>query len=150
MTSTPAAGCEVCERTTFGVVVHETSHAMIAVPYAQRTRFAAVVVPNRHIESLADANDDEVAELFSLARHIALVLEKEMDVDGLNTWIDAGRIDREVFGHLLLELVPRYVDDDYVYVHRASLKSEMCTNVETDVAWYRSVLTRLTDRNANA
>jgi len=48
---------------TSELIVEKNQHWTVIVPYAARFSFETWIIPNRHLRSLADATDDELAEL---------------------------------------------------------------------------------------
>ena len=71
-----------------------------------------MVVPKRHIATLAEASGEELAELMVLAQRAEIVLTEAYRPDGMNLGINLGRpAGAGVPGHLHLHLVPRWDGD---------------------------------------
>ena len=71
-----------------------------------------MVVPNRHIGSLAEATPDELMELMVLTRRAELALTEAYQPHGLNLGINMGRpAGAGVPGHLHMHVVPRWNGD---------------------------------------
>jgi ATP adenylyltransferase len=71
-----------------------------------------MVVPNRHIPSLADATADELNELIELTRRAELALGEAYEPDGLNIGINLGKAaGAGVLDHLHMHVVPRWNGD---------------------------------------
>jgi ATP adenylyltransferase len=71
-----------------------------------------LVVPNRHIASLASANDNELVEVMRFTRHAELALGEAYNPDGINVGINLGRsAGAGIVGHLHVHVVPRWTGD---------------------------------------
>jgi ATP adenylyltransferase len=71
-----------------------------------------LVVPNRHIASLAAATTDELAELIELARRAELAVKEAYSPHGLNMGINLGKpAGAGILDHLHMHVVPRWNGD---------------------------------------
>jgi ATP adenylyltransferase len=71
-----------------------------------------MVVPNRHVPSLAALEADELAELMQLTRRSEIVLNEAYAPQGINVGINLGRpAGAGVADHLHVHLVPRWTGD---------------------------------------
>lgn len=71
-----------------------------------------MVVPNRHIATLAEASHEELAELMTMTQRAEIALTEAYRPDGMNLGINLGRpAGAGVPGHLHLHLVPRWDGD---------------------------------------
>jgi ATP adenylyltransferase len=71
-----------------------------------------MVVPNRHIRSLADADDDELFELTKLTQLAERALTRAYDPHGLNMGINIGKpAGAGILDHVHLHVVPRWNGD---------------------------------------
>jgi ATP adenylyltransferase len=71
-----------------------------------------MVVPNRHVATLADASADELSELMALTRRAELVLNEVYKPHGLNVGINLGRpAGAGIVDHLHVHIVPRWTGD---------------------------------------
>ena len=71
-----------------------------------------MVVPNRHVASLAATTADEQAELMRLTRHAEIALTEAYTPQGINVGINLGRpAGAGVVDHLHVHLVPRWNGD---------------------------------------
>ena len=71
-----------------------------------------LVVPNRHAPYLADLNEEEGAQMFRVAQHVAAALrECSLKCEGVNFFLaDGVAAGQEVF-HVHLHVFPRYSGD---------------------------------------
>jgi ATP adenylyltransferase len=71
-----------------------------------------MIVPNRHLGSLADATAEEACELMELARRAEIALTEVYAPHGMNMGINLGKpAGAGVLGHLHLHVVPRWNGD---------------------------------------
>ena len=71
-----------------------------------------MVVPNRHIGSLAEAVPNELADLMTMTRRAEIALTEAYRPHGMNLGINLGRpAGAGVPGHLHMHLVPRWDGD---------------------------------------
>lgn len=71
-----------------------------------------MVVPNRHIATLAQASGDELGEMIRLARHAEMALTEVYAPHGMNLGMNLGRpAGAGVADHFHLHVVPRWTGD---------------------------------------
>jgi ATP adenylyltransferase len=71
-----------------------------------------LVVPYKQSPDLNGLTDDEVADLWKLARRCVNVLQQEMKAEGFNIGINLGRVaGAGIAGHLHIHIVPRWFGD---------------------------------------
>ena len=71
-----------------------------------------MVVPNRHVATLASTTSDEQAELMRFMRHAEMALTEAYAPQGLNIGVNLGRpAGAGVLDHLHVHLVPRWNGD---------------------------------------
>jgi ATP adenylyltransferase len=71
-----------------------------------------MVVPNRHIATLASASSDELAEMMQLVRHAERALGEAYTPHGVNVGMNLGRpAGAGIVDHLHMHVVPRWNGD---------------------------------------
>ena len=71
-----------------------------------------MVVPSRHVATLATSTPDELAELMRLTRHAEMALTEAYTPQGINVGINLGRpAGAGIVDHLHVHLVPRWTGD---------------------------------------
>ena len=71
-----------------------------------------LVVPNRHVATLAEATADELSELIALTRRAEMALAEAYQPHGMNMGINLGKpAGAGVPGHLHMHVVPRWNGD---------------------------------------
>jgi ATP adenylyltransferase len=110
-----AAGCVFCdaqsgEQGSLVVFRGETCYVILnKFPY---NNGHLMIVPNRHIPSLAAATEAELCELIDLARRAEVALGEAYTPHGLNMGINIGKpAGAGVLDHVHLHVVPRWNGD---------------------------------------
>ena len=71
-----------------------------------------MVVPNRHVGTLAAATADELTELMRLTRHAEMALGEAYRPQGINVGVNLGRsAGAGIVDHLHIHVVPRWTGD---------------------------------------
>ncbi|MCH7477502.1 MAG: HIT family protein [SAR324 cluster bacterium] len=70
-----------------------------------------LVVPKKHFTSLFDADDDSLAQTFSVVRKLAVALQKALGIDSLNLLQANGRWAAQSVPHFHFHVIPRREND---------------------------------------
>jgi ATP adenylyltransferase len=71
-----------------------------------------MVAPLRHVKGLKDLSDDEIADLFRVAKRVMAILDRKLKPHGYNLGMNIGRVAGAGFeNHLHLHIVPRWRGD---------------------------------------
>ena len=71
----------------------------------------ALIVPRRHIPSIAEATPEERLALFALLDHVRQQVDDQHHPDGYNIGINDGQAAGQTVPHLHIHLIPRYTGD---------------------------------------
>jgi ATP adenylyltransferase len=111
---TAGDGCVFCRAATQDdpLVVHRGAGAFVILNLFPYNNGHLMVVPRRHIATLAEASADELSELMLLARDCERVLTAAYAPHGINVGLNLGRAaGAGVADHLHVHLVPRWNGD---------------------------------------
>lgn len=121
MTGTDRApGCIFCQAadedeahaSQAALVVHRADTAFVILNLYPYNNGHLMVVPRRHIASLAEARPDEVTALMALTRLAEMALTEAYQPNGLNVGMNLGKAaGAGVADHLHIHLVPRWNGD---------------------------------------
>ncbi len=106
--------CEAVERpaSESPLVVCRGRHAFVILNLYPYNNGHLMVVPNRHVGSLADAAPAELQELMELTRQAEMALDEVYHPQGLNLGMNLGRpAGGGVADHLHMHVVPRWNGD---------------------------------------
>jgi histidine triad (HIT) family protein len=112
--------CIFCARlggADFWLTVLETPHSVAAVANHQRTPGSLIVVPRRHVLSLAELSAAESVDFLRTTRRACAAVERAYDPDGLYVW-QGGRIP---LPHVHLRICPRFADLPYSFAPNSAL-----------------------------
>lgn len=70
-----------------------------------------LVIPRRHVASLAELTADEAGAIWSLLAEARSGLDAEFRPDGYNVGVNDGRAAGQTVMHLHVHLIPRYEGD---------------------------------------
>ncbi len=71
----------------------------------------SLILPKRHIASIFDATNDEVAALWEGVKQAKIDLIREFSPDGFNIGINDGLASGQTILHLHIHVIPRYKGD---------------------------------------
>ena len=109
------AGCVFCEALAgdeASLVVFRGVSCYVILNKFPYNNGHLMVVPNRHVSSLADATAEELRELVELARRAELAVKETYAPHGLNMGINLGKpAGAGILDHLHMHVVPRWNGD---------------------------------------
>jgi ATP adenylyltransferase len=111
-----SADCVFCAAQTSAaadpLVVFRGSTCFVILNLFPYNNGHVMVVPNRHIASLADATSDELCELMELTRRTEIALREAFAPHGMNMGLNLGKAaGAGILEHLHLHVVPRWNGD---------------------------------------
>jgi ATP adenylyltransferase len=114
--TTAYGGCIFCEALKRAeadpLVVHRTASAFVILNKFPYNNGHLMVVPNRHVEWLADLDAAEMTELMALTQAAERALTHVYQPHGFNVGLNLGKsAGAGVLGHLHLHVVPRWNGD---------------------------------------
>ncbi len=116
-TTADAVGCIFCDSVGDAIepeslVVFRGRACYVILNLYPYTNGHLMVVPNRHIGTLADTSSDERTELMDLTRYAEIAVTEVYRPDGLNVGINLGRpAGAGVLDHIHVHVVPRWSGD---------------------------------------
>jgi ATP adenylyltransferase len=94
------------------LIVHRAALSFVLMNLYPYNGGHTMVAPTRHVGSLAEASEEELAEMMSLARRLEGILREVYHPDGLNLGMNLGRsAGAGVADHIHLHVVPRWTGD---------------------------------------
>jgi ATP adenylyltransferase len=105
--------CEAAlESTRDDLVLVRTPLAYVILNLYPYNNGHLMVVPNRHVASLASSTPEELSDLMRLTRHAEIALAEAYTPQGINVGINLGRpAGAGIVDHLHVHLVPRWTGD---------------------------------------
>jgi ATP adenylyltransferase len=94
------------------LVLHRGSHCFVILNLFPYNSGHLMVVPHRHISSLAEATAGELGELIEMTRRAEMALTEAYEPHGMNMGINLGKpAGAGVLGHVHMHVVPRWNGD---------------------------------------
>jgi ATP adenylyltransferase len=94
------------------LIVHRGRTCYIVLNLYPYNNGHAMVIPHRHVATLAEMSDEEKLEMMQLADVLQRALAKALDAEGFNFGMNLGRVaGAGIPGHLHLHVVPRWLGD---------------------------------------
>lgn len=111
-----AQGCVFCDaqgsEAAAPLVLFRGKHCYVILNLYPYNNGHLMVVPNRHVPSLAGCSPEELTEMMGLTRLAELVLSEAYHPQGLNVGINIGRpAGAGVVDHVHVHAVPRWTGD---------------------------------------
>jgi ATP adenylyltransferase len=105
--------CEAADATADApLVLYRGTRAFVILNLFPYNNGHLMIVPNRHIATLAEAAPDELQELIALTRRAEIVLTEAYAPHGLNVGLNLGKAaGAGVADHLHIHVVPRWNGD---------------------------------------
>ncbi|QWP76806.1 HIT domain-containing protein [Lysobacter sp. K5869] len=97
--------------------VHRDEHLSAFVDLRQAVDGHVLIVPNRHVETLFDLDEDTAGRMMALAVRVARALAAELEPPGLNLWQSNGDAGGQEVPHVHLHVQPRRVADGLMRVY---------------------------------
>jgi ATP adenylyltransferase len=104
--------CEAAERDDDPLVVDRGVHAFVILNLYPYNSGHLMVVPRRHVATLAGLTADELAEIMLLTQRSEIALTRVYQPQGINVGINLGRpAGAGIADHVHVHLVPRWTGD---------------------------------------
>jgi diadenosine tetraphosphate (Ap4A) HIT family hydrolase len=104
------AGCPFCAMPTSRIVVADHLAMAIRDGYPVSPGHT-LIIPRRHVASIADATPDELRSLWSLLAEARRTLDEMLKPAGYNIGINDGVAAGQTVMHVHVHLIPRYAGD---------------------------------------
>src|SRR4051812_47157056 len=110
-------GCVMCRsleaaEEADSLVVHVAAHNFVVMNLYPYNAGHVMIVPRRHLGSLAEATAEELSEMMALTRRLESVMAEVYAPDGINVGMNLGKAaGAGVADHIHLHVVPRWVGD---------------------------------------
>ena len=106
----PSKSCPFCSMDISRVLI--SNQFAIATPDAfPVSEGHTLIIPRRHISSIFEATEEELAHIFKLVAQTRELLNEQFQPQGLNIGINDGVAAGQTVMHLHIHLIPRYKGD---------------------------------------
>lgn len=103
-------------------MVYEDESAVAFLDIAPFDEGHTLVVPRKHVVSLIEMSQDEVAELFGVVRNVAAYLCDKLGCDGFNLMQNNGGCAGQIVDHLHVHVIPRWEGREVSWSSRKDIR----------------------------
>jgi len=97
--------------------LYETNTECVLYNIRKSNRGRCVVVPKRHVSSIRELSDKEIASFFQTVRLVASKLSEYLKPAGINYGLNEGEKAGQTIEHLHFHIIPRFKDDKLPEFH---------------------------------
>lgn len=102
--------CKFCQRNE-ALVILETKLSVIIANYFPLGKISLLAIPKRHVASLTELSPEELHDLIDLVALASNKIKAVAEPEGLNIFLNEGKIAGQSIEHLHFHIVARYLDD---------------------------------------
>lgn len=103
--------CKIASGEIPSKTLYEDENFRVILDLAPAANGHALILPKEHVENLFELQDETAAEVFVLAKKVAVLLKEKLCCDGLNVVQNNGEVAGQTVKHFHLHLIPRYEGD---------------------------------------
>jgi histidine triad (HIT) family protein len=108
----PCIFCQIVERKLPAHIVYEDDEILAFLDIRPISPGHALVIPKKHVASLAELEAPLDGRLFHIAGKIAAALRiSGLRVDGINVWLADGKAAFQEIPHIHIHVIPRFPGD---------------------------------------
>lgn len=103
--------CKIANGEIPSKTLYEDEKFRVILDLAPAAKGHALILPKEHADNLFELPDETAAEVFVLAKRMAVLLKEKLCCDGLNVVQNNGAVAGQTVPHFHLHLIPRYEGD---------------------------------------
>ncbi|MFA5985790.1 MAG: HIT domain-containing protein [Parcubacteria group bacterium] len=131
-------GCPFCDVVNISkIVLFQTDFAIAIMNLYPVTRGHLLVVPKLHVSSLSELGYSSCCDLITSIQKVTNIVKMHLKPEGVNVFLNEGKIAGQTLEHLHVHVVPRYIDDNLRNFER--MNSERILLSENDSARLREI-----------
>lgn len=100
--------CKIIEGTIPALKVYEDQKVLAFLDINPRAKGHCLVIPKKHCSDLTELSDEQIGELFSVAKTVASNTKERLGASGFNIFLNNGRSAGQIVTHLHVHVMPRY------------------------------------------
>lgn len=97
--------------------IYETERVLAFLDINPRSPGHTLVIPKKHVATIAELDDELIAEVFGATKKVVLMLKKALKPDAFTIGINDGRASGQEIPHLHVNIFPRFSGDGGGPVH---------------------------------
>lgn len=104
--------CKIANGEIPSKTIYEDEKFRVILDLAPAAKGHALILPKDHHKNLLELPDKTAAEVFALAKKLAVQMKDKLKCDGLNVMQNNGEVAGQTVFHFHMHLIPRYTDDN--------------------------------------
>ena len=125
--------CPFCDKEIIAKQrIFETGTEYVLYNIRRSNKGRIMVVPKRHVVSLDELSDEEIASFFNTVKFCTKKLKKYLRPDGINFGHNEGEVAGQTVSHFHFHILPRFIGDGLPEFHLFHGDPEIKTNLKND------------------
>jgi histidine triad (HIT) family protein len=92
--------------------VYEDDNFLVILDISPASKGHVIIIPKDHKENIYEITEEDASKVMSIAKKVAIALEKVLQCDGLNIVQNNGVIAGQTVFHFHVHVIPRYKNDN--------------------------------------
>jgi histidine triad (HIT) family protein len=109
--------CKIARREAKAEKIYETENVVCFLDINPRAPGHSLIIPKKHAETLADLENELIADLFKATKRVVVMLKKAINPDAFIIGINDGKAAGQEIPHLHVNIIPRFRGDGGKPVH---------------------------------
>ena len=109
--------CKIARGGAKAEKIYEAENVVSFLDINPRAPGHSLVIPKKHVETLADLEDELVADVFKATKKVVMMLKKAIYPDAFIIGINDGKAAGQEIPHLHVNIIPRFEGDGGKPVH---------------------------------
>ena len=104
--------CKIVKKEIPSKVLYENENNLAFLDISPINDGHTIVIPKNHYQSIEDAPEDEIVELFKVVKNLASLIHNKLKIDGYNILQNNFEAAGQVIKHLHVHIIPRNKTDE--------------------------------------
>ena len=104
--------CKIIAKEIPSKVVYEDSDVLAILDISQANMGHTLVMPKKHYDNLLSISDDDYLKVMSVAKKVALQVDKNLKPDGINIINNCNEAAGQTVMHFHVHVLPRFNNDE--------------------------------------
>ena len=104
--------CKIVKKEIPSKVVFENEKSLAFLDIFPINEGHTVIIPKNHYKNIEDIPEDELTELFKVIKNIAILIHKQLKIDGYNILQNNFEAAGQIIMHFHVHIIPRNKTDE--------------------------------------
>ena len=106
--------CKIINKQIPSSVVYEDDVVVAFLDISQATKGHTLVLPKKHYSNLLEIDEETLAQIVKVAKHIASSMIDSLGAKGFNLVNNCNEVAGQSVMHFHLHIIPRYEHDEFI------------------------------------